>query len=450
MEEGPPIFGIKRIIFNKELEQVSETNRGPFTNKGAMESISVIYSEISRSTVDTRFMSLNLLYPQQTQEGIQIGIVDLLQSKFDLNKLNNMTDLFVSQHPSVQQNYITQLQALIPRPLTEEEVAAWSNEDPKSFAEFLDVIDDTSNSEGEEQHNLEFHYESLLEHIGLWLTIELGWFTASEMKSIEHPETFTQHDHDQTILAFRGSQTAEDAFKDVYSIIETRYQSLIPYYNVYFLLKSLCFVLHDKPVNEFAKVLYDHLYPRTQRIFYTTENQQYLDELWVIWQTGFNLPGAPKVTQTRCHAVIDRLTVTFNARLSGFEIVVPKKILVFSTPYSVFKSEDEKMLNEMKNIMSHYTYGLGDAVGNDKFIGDFDLVPVLPVTCAAQDAASTKKEANSLIVIESTSAPDAVTGIMPHIYRSPTQTYPIQPIRFGDWERILPCAQNMRRPITTF
>uniref|UniRef100_A0A6C0I4Z3 Uncharacterized protein n=1 Tax=viral metagenome TaxID=1070528 RepID=A0A6C0I4Z3_9ZZZZ len=221
-------------------------------------------------------------------------------------------------------------------------------------------------------------------------------------------------------------------------------------YRVYFLLKSLCFVLHDKPVNQLATHLYIIFNSRTERLFFidvSEDERRFMTHMWNIWRNGFDLQSTPMVTQNRCHKVIDSLTEHFITTLLTLGISVPKKNLVFSIPYSSFENNYESIKPEIDKILSNYDYALGDAVGNDKFINLFEKTPIYPNTCSKQDAAPSKYTTQSLLITENVALEDGSNNLLLPRYEivpvgggssigggggGGNFSFLIEPMRFGD------------------
>ena len=197
-----------------------------------------------------------------------------------------------------------------------------------------------------------------------------------------------------------------EKFKDIKEILKND-TNLRYLFDVYHMLKCLCFILHDKPVNSLAPLLIDEF---GKRILLEDENVRVLKNIYI---NGFNIQeNKAMVTQGRCHKTIDNLTNKFKEILKSKGIFIPEINKVFSIPYSAFKVEKESkkgkkgktdemeiededdtrsIYKEISKILTYYEYGLGDAVGNDTFILNAGKKSIYPDTLAMQDAAGVTK-----------------------------------------------------------
>lgn len=378
---------------------------------------------------------------EEGEEEIEERFIDFVQDEY--NKFS---------HRDAKIGYLRELNKLTKKPTeaqAEETLRIFESADLLTLTDFIDyehMLDVSTRTNEIVPYN--FFYKTLLNNnIAVWTTVDLFFFIAKDMDDVREDMDDVREDHEfGTFLStFRGTQTTSEPFKDVLTQINAYDASnrtiYAVFYRVYFLIKSLCFILHDKPVNAFARELYNVMYNRTVKIFYIGEPyNSLLDGLWAIYFAGFNLQDAePMVTQTRCHRTLNELTNFFDTALyRDTGIVVPKTICLISIPYSVFREKEEKSQEEFAAIIQKNVFGLGDAVGNDKFITDYGLIPVYPNTCAKQDAAPTTYEEGTVKITETSIINDTAidheyTMDLPaSLGSSRSQIQGIEPIRFGD------------------
>ena len=259
------------------------------------------------------------------------------------------------------------------------------------------IPDDTQIPTIDSQTNI---FNSLLSH---FLTIEL--LTAIKDDIVENTEIIV--DIDATSI------TADAEFKDIEQLLKEhpRYRTV---YDAYYMLKCMCFILHDKPVHDLAPFLLKHF---ERRMFNTnninnTDITNLIKELIHIYKTEFNINGVTaQVSQLRCHRTLDELTKCFKNQFPQY----PEMIKVYSVPYAAFKieknssadtDEDEELeeqtniLKELKQYLLPFTYGLGDAVGTKTFITQLDKKSIYPNTLSLQDAAGSTYDKNGIKVEE--------------------------------------------------
>lgn len=200
-----------------------------------------------------------------------------------------------------------------------------------------------------------------------------------------------------------------DVLQQIDAIESVELKSRLNYiYKCYFLLKSLCFILHDKPVNAFVKILLNYIVEPKAK--YT--RGKYLDifeiihTLIQIWVSGFTKGADHSATQKRCHDTADELTRYFTDIMKLHGIIVPEKLLVYSMPYSVFKNDKEQQqIAKEQLIRSNCKYGLADAVGNEfldhLFTEGQEQQKLYTFNESLQDAAPPSRTNGPLTVIKS-------------------------------------------------
>ena len=447
---------------NQEIKHI--TISPPNTLNEIMENVSLIKGNSSADEIvlysiiypvqssknplafESRCIAIPLLYryTNNARKAIEEGFKEIL--KKSLQNFNKPTE-----SESEKNNYIRRIEKLIVKAMTEEEVKRfelslkakpideWLKEDlPLEF----DMNEENSEEDESEEHSEEakFHYQSRLESLGYYLTSELGYFIANEMEiNLPDPNLTTKPP------GWIPDSETLGKFKDILELIEEKQNldgrtDIMFYYKTYHLLKSLCFVLHDKPVDNFAPILFSTMKSRyeKQKAHMKPPDSKYnvlLNNLWEIWETGFNLTiGKPKVTQTRCHSTIQVLTKSFEDGIKQDGITVPKKIITFSVPYSSLTLD--KPQEDLKKAVTFYSHGLSDAVGNDKYILALGKKAIFPKTCAQQDAAPNDKAGTTLNVVEQTTP--LANRHLTHEYTvlnsetSHTEIISVEPQRFGD------------------
>jgi hypothetical protein len=280
----------------------------------------------------------------------------------------------------------------------------------------------------------------------------------------DHVPTLEQIKIGDTISLDGSSKPIPEAttFSDVLQQInditdEPQKRNLNYIYKCYFLLKSLCFILHDKPVNEFVKILYEYIVLPMREYSQQTYPDIVSDigDIIDIWVYGFRKGDSYVASQKRCHHTADELTRYFTEIMRQKGIIVPDKLLVYSMPYSVFKEDDaEKDLVREMLIHSNCKYGLADAVGNDFVNGLFTVdsgqEKIFTLTSALQDAAPPSRTHGPLTVIseninidsslvatntasKSTTSIDLEKGVSNlHSLTFEVSTMITEPVRFGD------------------
>jgi hypothetical protein len=200
-----------------------------------------------------------------------------------------------------------------------------------------------------------------------------------------------------------------DVLQQIDAIESVELKSRLNYiYKCYFLLKSLCFILHDKPVNAFVEILLKYIVEPKEK--YT--RGKYLDIFEIIhtliqkWVSGFTKGAAPSATQKRCHDTAAELTRYFTDIMKLHGIIVPEKLLVYSMPYSVFKNDKEQQqIAKEQLIRSNCKYGLADAVGNEfldrLFTEGQEQQKLYTLNESLQDAAPPSRTNGPLTVIKS-------------------------------------------------
>jgi hypothetical protein len=312
--------------------------------------------------------------------------------------------------------------------MTEEEAIKYIENIPNlTLDEWIDTLPDSlyiSNySIGRPVPEIEIQSKIFNELLSHFFTAELVYAIADEFNEIK-------------INTDNVSYPEITEFKDIKEKIKGN-EELMRFYEAYHMLKCLCFILHDKPVDELAPVLINTF---EERMVKTNETKNLID----IFKKGFNInqSNSVKVTQTRCHNTLTELTNKFNMIMNGKNIIVPDNDKAFSVPYSAFKLErkgniqanDESynIFKEINEILNIYTYGLGDAVGNNQFINnicnnDKCKISIYSDTLAQQDAAGITHSNNEIEVIE-----NEQQYIIKDMQGSVIKTFNIEPLRFLD------------------
>jgi len=433
--EEPKIFIINTIIYSNDPIKEKIIFRGPYTKFEIKPHIDIIIKDYK--IVDPRLFNIQIICPHRDESGELSGVhVDVTSGNI-IQIINQSANEYNESSAESKYKYDTRYD--VERAMTESEIADWEKQNIQTFDEWIQKIQETSILPTN-INTYTLHAETLLEWIGYWITIEFGYYISNEFDDIDIPVS-TSNKYKAFDKYFYGEQKPTNTvYEDIYTTIKkTQNLEYLLLYRNYHLLKCLCFVLHDKPVDEFAPKLYEFIYPRCQKEYLLkigrnlepNDATKPINQLWEIWRNGFNISqGAPKVTQTRCHNTIDSLTVKFDEIMKSVRIHVPQKMVVFSTPYSFFKEGMPKIINELESILNNYSNGLGDAVGNKTYIEDFKKIPIYPKTCSEQDAAPTTLTDKSLIVIEDTNVNTDKTIV--HTYKINENEFEIEPIRFGD------------------
>lgn len=446
-----PIFYIDTINQvvqkNGTRKEVDVGTRGPYTLADIIH-----FAQLPRLNgfqPNGNFVTTWIVYPAKSDEnttGLDATIIDIKDPKAPQTLQQSILDYHAAED---KKTYTDRLEKLAIKAMTDQERIEYEQKDIKNFNDWIQENVNTTFALPQDQNTLKLHYESKLDFIGYLLTVELGFFIASEMKALPLPQV-TQTVKD----AWLGGTVVTDKFRDIIDIIkQTGNPISMFYYKTYHLLKSLCFVLHDKPVDLFAPVLYNTMKARFDKQLPPQANaySNAFIQLWEIWRKGFDVNTTSmtaKVTQSRCHKTIKELTESFEQFIHVVEgILVPKKIVTFAVPYSSF--EFEKTQEDLKSALRFYNFGLSDAVGNDKYIKDLEKGPIYPNTCAQQDAAPNDKKGTILEVVEDTySQPDQhpVHRYTVNITGNPSKTtFSIEPQRFGDVSIF--CKQQEPKPM---
>lgn len=423
--------------------------RGPFSYTDIID-MSKTKLIVSGIQPNSSLVKTSIMYPKISEESINvldICLIDIKSPTISQTLIKSIMDFSSSEHA---QMYVNQMENISIKAMTDKEREEYeSKSEVKNFDEWITQNVNTIFTLPQNSESLKLHFETKLDFIGYLLTTELGFFIANEMKNTTlAPST-------QWVKAWQGDVEGTEKFKDIIQAIEhTGNPVYMFYYKTYHLLKSLCFVLHDKPVDRFAPLLY-----KTMNDRFLLQMQDYksaysfidviFTRLWEIWRQGFDVTIQEtliegkrvatgmegKVTQSRCHKTIANLTTEFNNNMTSYGINVPKKIVTFSVPYSSF--EFEKTQKDLKSTLNFYQYGLSDAVGNRKYIQDLDKGAIYPNTCAQQDAAPNEKKGTTLEVTEDTSK-QAGNPVVDHKYKITQKGiqneahFQIEPQRFGD------------------
>lgn len=451
MNNAVPIFYIDTINqivqINGTRKEVNVGTRGPYTLADIVH-----FAQLPRLNgfqPNGIFVTTWIVYPAKSDEnttGLDAMIIDIKDPDAPKTLQQSIIDYNEAED---KKTYTDRLEKLAIKAMTEQERIEYEQKDIKNFVAWIQENVNTTFALPQDPTTLKLHYESKLDFIGYLLTVELGFFIASEMKA--QPLPYVTQTEKNTWL---GTTVTTGKFRDILDIIkETGNPISMFYYKTYHLLKSLCFVLHDKPVDLFAPVLYNTMKARFDKQLpqQPTAYSQAFIQLWEIWRKGFDVNTTSmtaKVTQSRCHKTIKELTESFEQFIYVVEkIAVPKKIITFAVPYSSF--EFEKTQEELKSALRFYNFGLSDAVGNDKYIKDLEKGAIYPNTCAQQDAAPNEKRGTILEVIEDTYAqPDQhpVHRYTVNITGNPSKTtFSIEPQRFGDISIF--CKQQEPKPI---
>lgn len=241
------------------------------------------------------------------------------------------------------------------------------------------------------------------------------FFTAELVYSIETEINNTELSTEELneVLSKNQNNYNIQEFKDIKQKIQEKNSPEIKQiYDVYYILKCFCFILHDKPVNELAPFLIKQFDGMIKTRTVNENTRAIINELIKKYKEGFNINDLKSsATQTRCHKTIDELTKYFNNIMRQYGINVPKNIKVRSFPQSAFKLEKEIIKNgkeevektitkELEKILNIYNFGLADAVGNDTFIKNFGKMSIYPDTLSLQDAAGSTHSKEEILVKE--------------------------------------------------
>jgi hypothetical protein len=244
----------------------------------------------------------------------------------------------------------------------------------------------------------------------------------------------------------RGSE--EDVFLDIKQLIKKKIEKnptssfLNDIYDIYYMFKCMCFILHDKPVHSLAPFLYDIFKNRMEIIYriYKDETsfKEFKTKFEEIFCEGFNFKtdrSNPKVTQDRCHKTLDQLHIHMKNVMKTYEIHYPEMIRLYSIPYTAFKmdlkedsreelKEESEIYKNINKLLSVCRYGLPDATGSVFKLGKSSIYPN---TLSLQDAAGITHTDGELVIKE-----DWKSGRS--IYSLNTETIDIPSLKFLDVE----------------
>jgi len=271
-------------------------------------------------------------------------------------------------------------------------------------------------------------FNGLLSH---FLTIEL-------LSAIK--DDIPNNSSDDIINTINENITDDTEFKDIKELIKLERPELLPVYEAYYMLKCMCFILHDKPVNELAPFLLKYFEQRMG-------TSPLIIELKRIYISGFSINGdTAQVTQKRSHKTLDELTKYFKTLFSKY----PEMIKVYSIPYAAFKIEktnskdidededledDMSIFKELKQYLLPFVYGLGDAVGPKTFITQMDKISIYPNTLSLQDAAgSTQLNTDQEIVVSETIDRNTLQSVYVISEQGTSLNIEIEPLHFLDVE----------------
>jgi len=280
----------------------------------------------------------------------------------------------------------------------------------KGISDYIEWLNYIIQPEGETLSNPELTYlylQSTFDQIERLFSIDMYEIILHELfESLPNPEeiiigdTITVGDKNVPIPA---ASNFNDVLQKINSVDDPLLKIQLNFvYNFYFLLKSLCFILHDKPVNSFVDVLFEYIVlPMFNYSANTFINiHSIITDFVTIWREGFTKGGSSVASQTRSHQTAANLTTSFTQVMKHYNIIVPEKILVYSMPYSVFRYDiaEKKRVNE---LLKYFKYALSDAVGNE-FIQNLhsDIELLFPFGPAIQDAAPPSRTNGPLIVIK--------------------------------------------------
>lgn len=405
-------------IFKFEVNRNDETKRkliGQYTYNEIYEKISkdnnTKTSEIcGRFGIDnqTMFENSKLYYPEidQNQQYFKLSSTTMSQIcsniQENLKFLENINNVYKTQDLN-KKPFLKDFDSLkFIKEMTEEEAIKYINNLPNlSLDEWIETLPDSlyiSNSASLNKVSappIEIQTKIFNELLSHFLTVELIYAISEEIEKEEIDEN-----------NIKNQTNTISKFQDIKEILEKN-NDLKKVYYIYHMCKCLCFILHDKPVDELAPFLLNFYEKRM-------ENNEYKITFMNIFKKGFDIQGNnAKVTQTRCHKTIDELTNKFNEIMKDKKMNIPDINKVFSIPYAAFRldskkttfenNESENTLNiteEMKKYLKYYSYGLGDAVGTETFINNLDKTSIYPDTLALQDAAGSTHSKNEINVIE--------------------------------------------------
>jgi hypothetical protein len=354
----------------------------------------------------TMFENSKLYYPELSGEKFKLAsttmgeICSNIQDKLKL--LENINNVY-KRETKDKNSFLKDFDSLkFIKEMTEEEAIKYINNLPNlSLDEWIETLPDSlyissysSLKKGISAPPFEIQTKIFNELLSHFLTVELIYSISEEIEKEEVDENKIKY---KNII---------NKFQDIKGILENN-NNLKKIYSIYHMFKCLCFILHDKPVDELAPFLLNFYEKRI-------EDSKNKIEFMNIFKQGFSIQGMnAKVTQNRCHNTIDELTNKFNEIMKNERITTPDINKVFSIPYTAFrldskkqssyKEEDENTLNimdEMKRYLKYYNYGLGDAVGTETFINDLDKTSIYPDTLALQDAAGSTHSKNEIEVNE--------------------------------------------------
>jgi hypothetical protein len=281
----------------------------------------------------------------------------------------------------------------------------------KDINDYVRWLND-ANEPGNSLNNLErtnLYLQTTFSQIERLFSIDMYHIIISTLESHYGLPKLTDIQVDETGVP--DGSTFSDVLKQINDIPDNNEakRNLNYIYKCYFLLKSLCFILHDKPVNAFVETLHNFIVKPMQDYSlksYHPDVFSVIVSMIVLWENGFKTGGGDyKASQKRCHNTASNLTTYFNDFMKQqFNIIVPGKLLVYSMPYSVFRNdESEQNLVRDMLISSYCKYGLADAVGNDFVQGLFRLPEqqkIFTLTSALQDAAPPSRTNGPLTVIK--------------------------------------------------
>lgn len=278
----------------------------------------------------------------------------------------------------------------------------------KGISEYIDWLNHIIQPEGETLSNPELTYiylQSTFDQIERLFSIDMYEIILHELlpdipEHITIGDTITVGDKNVSIPA---ASNFNDVLQKINSVDDPLLKMQLKFvYNFYFLLKSLCFILHDKPVNSFVDILLEYIvlpmFNYSANTF--TDIHSIIIGFVTIWREGFTKGGSSVASQTRSHQTAANLTTSFTQVMKHYNIIVPEKILIYSMPYSVFRYDiaEKKRVNE---LLKYFKYALSDAVGNE-FIQNLhsDIELLFPFGPAIQDAAPPSRTNGPLIVIK--------------------------------------------------
>lgn len=398
---------------------------------GNQEAVKIVLGYPKKNPDNTVSLQYKEIYPTIPPREEITGLLDISEDEYNTS---DNKDEYVKTTPTLASNV-----------MTDEEFEKYNINVFAPEYNLGSLLSEISSSceliYGKPDANFSMHATSMLEMLGENIMVTLSYLLEKEIEEVEIDQAELKRDTQHLIGGLGPLERGE--FKDVLTKIAelgADKEQFKFYYSNYHMLKSMCFILHDKPVNTLIEPLHTTMKARCERYAIKLGLNFAMPQivtLWQIWETEFGLPDRPFVTQDRCHKVLDRLTSRFAGDMkTAKNIIIPNNVKMFSVPYRSYESSDLAK-QELTKILAKYTNGLADATGNMKYIESFSKRPIFPKTVAFQNAARTPPSSR-LVVSETVESKqeggrDKLTASYtlsgPDLDNTP---FSVEPLRFGD------------------